>query len=346
MMRGRTLLLRPAVLCRRPCCAAGAAQQPPGGWQTRDAESGRVLPGMQQGAQQGGQQGRSKARRARRHACADAAGSAAQHHGGAAHARRNRRPAARPGVAAGHLTEDSQSIQQGLVWRVFRDIAGPDGKARLVSTHREASPTLRLEAGDYFVNVALGRAQPDAQDHGDGRAGRAGALRAQRRRPAPGCGARQRRGGQREGRQLRRASPTSATSTGSASRSMSGAKARRGRAPQCRHLQHRQHLRRRQRGCAHRRHGGGGQAVGGDAHPSRRRSVTLQAGHAQRRRRHRRYAMEHRHGPGRGGQGERRARCRPTSWRPAPMWSARGTRARSISASSASRPATSGRSKW
>ena len=27
-----------------------------------------------------------------------------------------------------------------------------------MSTHREASPTLRLEAGDYIVNVAFGRA--------------------------------------------------------------------------------------------------------------------------------------------------------------------------------------------
>jgi hypothetical protein len=56
------------------------------------------------------------------------------------------------------LTEDGQSIEQGLIWRVYRDIAGPDGKARIVSTSREPSPTLKLDAGDYFVNVALGRA--------------------------------------------------------------------------------------------------------------------------------------------------------------------------------------------
>ena len=53
------------------------------------------------------------------------------------------------------LTEDGQSIEQGLVWRVFRDKPGADGKPRLVSTHREPSPTLRLDAGDYIVNVAL-----------------------------------------------------------------------------------------------------------------------------------------------------------------------------------------------
>ena len=56
------------------------------------------------------------------------------------------------------LTQDGQNIEQGLVWRVFRDKPGPDGKLRLLSTHREPSPTLRLEAGDYIVNVAFGRA--------------------------------------------------------------------------------------------------------------------------------------------------------------------------------------------
>jgi hypothetical protein len=56
------------------------------------------------------------------------------------------------------LTQDGQNIEQGLIWRVFRDKPGPDGKLRLVSTHAQASPTLRLEAGDYIVNVAFGRA--------------------------------------------------------------------------------------------------------------------------------------------------------------------------------------------
>jgi len=56
------------------------------------------------------------------------------------------------------LTQDGQSIEQGLTWRVFRDRPGPDGKPRLVSTHREANPVIRLEPGDYVVNVAFGRA--------------------------------------------------------------------------------------------------------------------------------------------------------------------------------------------
>jgi hypothetical protein len=64
----------------------------------------------------------------------------------------------RPALARGLLTQDGQSIEQGLTWRVFRDRPGPDGKPRLVSTHREASPVIRLEPGDYVVNVAFGRA--------------------------------------------------------------------------------------------------------------------------------------------------------------------------------------------
>lgn len=56
------------------------------------------------------------------------------------------------------LTQDGQSIEQGLVWRVFADRPGPDGKLKLLSTHREVSPSLRLAPGDYVINVAFGRA--------------------------------------------------------------------------------------------------------------------------------------------------------------------------------------------
>jgi hypothetical protein len=69
-----------------------------------------------------------------------------------------------PGAGAGQvslvavLTQDGQNIDQGLMWRVFRDKPGPDGKLKLLSTHREATPTLHLEPGGYIVNVAFGRA--------------------------------------------------------------------------------------------------------------------------------------------------------------------------------------------
>ena len=59
---------------------------------------------------------------------------------------------------AAFLTEESQIIQQGLVWRIFREKSAADGKSTLVSTHRDANPTVRLEPGTYVMNVALGRA--------------------------------------------------------------------------------------------------------------------------------------------------------------------------------------------
>jgi hypothetical protein len=72
--------------------------------------------------------------------------------------------AAAPGGGGGQLslaallTQDGQSIEQGLVWRVFAARPGPDGKPRLVATNREASPVLKLDPGEYLVNVAFGRA--------------------------------------------------------------------------------------------------------------------------------------------------------------------------------------------
>lgn len=56
------------------------------------------------------------------------------------------------------LTDDGQSIEQGVVWYVFRDKAPPDGKPKLVSTLRDASPSVRLEPGTYVVTAAFGRA--------------------------------------------------------------------------------------------------------------------------------------------------------------------------------------------
>ena len=59
---------------------------------------------------------------------------------------------------AAFLTEESQPIQQGLVWRVFREKATADGKNVLVSTHRDANPILKLDPGTYQIIVSLGRA--------------------------------------------------------------------------------------------------------------------------------------------------------------------------------------------
>lgn len=57
-----------------------------------------------------------------------------------------------------HLTENSIPITQGLVWRVFRDKSAAANKNLLLSTHKDAGPTLRLDPGTYWINVAYGRA--------------------------------------------------------------------------------------------------------------------------------------------------------------------------------------------
>jgi hypothetical protein len=57
-----------------------------------------------------------------------------------------------------YLTENSTPITRGLVWRVFRDKSAAGGKDLLVSTHKNANPTLRLDPGNYWINVAIGRA--------------------------------------------------------------------------------------------------------------------------------------------------------------------------------------------
>jgi hypothetical protein len=72
-------------------------------------------------------------------------------------------PGARPGGPPGnlsvtaHLIDNSPPIAQGLVWRIFRERDG-GAPPQLVSTHKEASPVLRLEPGTYRINVAYGRA--------------------------------------------------------------------------------------------------------------------------------------------------------------------------------------------
>jgi hypothetical protein len=56
------------------------------------------------------------------------------------------------------LSEDGQPIDQGLVWHIFRDRAGSDGKMPLVRQVREPTPSLKLDPGDYMINAAFGRA--------------------------------------------------------------------------------------------------------------------------------------------------------------------------------------------
>lgn len=56
------------------------------------------------------------------------------------------------------LTADGQRIDSDLVWRVFEESKTPDTPGKLIATHREATPSLRLAPGAYIVNAAFGRA--------------------------------------------------------------------------------------------------------------------------------------------------------------------------------------------
>ncbi|MDI7864054.1 hypothetical protein MRS76_19075 [Rhizobiaceae bacterium n13] len=56
------------------------------------------------------------------------------------------------------LTKDGDSMQQGLSWRVFSPFPGDDGKLPLVASSEGGSAAFQLVPGDYFVNVAFGRA--------------------------------------------------------------------------------------------------------------------------------------------------------------------------------------------
>jgi hypothetical protein len=57
-----------------------------------------------------------------------------------------------------HVTDESPPLDQGVLWRVYREKPGPDGRFRALSQHREAAPQLRLDVGEYWVNAAYGRA--------------------------------------------------------------------------------------------------------------------------------------------------------------------------------------------
>jgi len=56
------------------------------------------------------------------------------------------------------LTADGQPVESGLTWRVFSPIPGGDGKLPLLATSEGGSTAFNLVPGEYFVNVAFGRA--------------------------------------------------------------------------------------------------------------------------------------------------------------------------------------------
>ncbi len=56
------------------------------------------------------------------------------------------------------LTEDGQDITRGLVWRVFAQEAGPDGKLPLVASAQGGTSSFNLAPGGYLVHASYGRA--------------------------------------------------------------------------------------------------------------------------------------------------------------------------------------------
>jgi len=56
------------------------------------------------------------------------------------------------------LTSDGEPVQEGLVWRVFSPSPGDDGKLPLLASAEGGSAGFQLMPGDYYVNVAFGRA--------------------------------------------------------------------------------------------------------------------------------------------------------------------------------------------
>jgi len=56
------------------------------------------------------------------------------------------------------LTKDGEAMKDGLAWRVFGPIPGPDGKLPLLASSDGGTADFQLAPGDYFVNVAFGRA--------------------------------------------------------------------------------------------------------------------------------------------------------------------------------------------
>lgn len=56
------------------------------------------------------------------------------------------------------LTGDGEPVQEGLVWRIFSPAPGDDGKLPLLASAEGGSAGFQLMPGDYYVNVAFGRA--------------------------------------------------------------------------------------------------------------------------------------------------------------------------------------------
>lgn len=59
---------------------------------------------------------------------------------------------------AAQLTDDSPELKRGLVWRIFKPDAGPDGKLPLIASAQGGTSMFQLEPGSYLVHASFGRA--------------------------------------------------------------------------------------------------------------------------------------------------------------------------------------------
>lgn len=91
------------------------------------------------------------------------------------------RPGTSPGKAArsseagftlaAKLTEQGEPLRAGLVWRVFSETPGQDGKLPLVNEIKGGTVHLALKPGTYVVHVAYGRAALSKEVRVSGRDG-------------------------------------------------------------------------------------------------------------------------------------------------------------------------------
>lgn len=56
------------------------------------------------------------------------------------------------------LIDDGADIGRGLIWRIFKPDAGPDGKLPLIASAQGGTTLFQLEPGSYLVHASFGRA--------------------------------------------------------------------------------------------------------------------------------------------------------------------------------------------
>ena len=56
------------------------------------------------------------------------------------------------------MSDGGQPLGGGLIWRVFDGRVQDDGSYRLISTHRDARPSVTMRPGDYLISASYGRA--------------------------------------------------------------------------------------------------------------------------------------------------------------------------------------------